>query len=62
MSHVRCITHINLLFSKEILQPTILYNRDGCNSSDSLSARENIRYEVENLLQEAMLEANFDED
>ena len=42
------------------LPPTILYDRDGCNSSDTVYARQNIRYEVEQLLEEAIQVANFD--
>ena len=54
---------ILFLFYEDIrLQPTILYDRDGCNSSDTLYARQNLRYEVEQLLEEAILEASFDQD
>ena len=53
----------SLPFYVEIgLPPTILYDRDGCKSSDTLYARQNLHYEVEQLLEEAFLEANFDQD
>ena len=49
------------LYEEVQLEPTILYDRDGCNPYDTITAHQELRHDVEYLLQE-ILEAHFDQD
>ena len=57
----QCYAFSLALYEEIQLEPTMLYDRDGCNPYDTITARQELRHDVEYLLQE-ILEAHFDQD